>query len=365
MGVAIAGILTPQPQVWVDSTPLAKTKADSALRQVTVVSELDLPSMFTLELVNRALMPGEVRWVDEALFDIGTQIKIQMGSGDLLIDGEITGLEPEFTANAIPTLIVRGYDRRHRLMRGQKTRSFVQMKDSEIASQIARAAGLQVPDFNTQTQYDSKIKLDYVLQHNQSDLEFLQARASRIGYELVITGKTLSFRPQPQNGLSQLTLRFPDDITRFSPRLSSLNQVEQVEVRGWDMVQKKPVVARSRTNDQPSGMGQERGSKEAWQAFGQTSQIQAEQPVMHSGEAARMAQGQFQQMALGYITGDGEGRGSPGLQAGRFVDLQGLGKRFGGVYYVTAATHSFGPNQPYRTEFSVKRNAHTGQERSL
>ena len=57
------------------------------------------------------------------------------GEGDLtkLISGEITALEPEFVTSRIPLLRVRGYDRRHRLQRGRKTRTFLQQKDSDIA----------------------------------------------------------------------------------------------------------------------------------------------------------------------------------------------------------------------------------------
>lgn len=358
MSGVVPVVLTPQPEVWVGEQAIAQVQAAAALRQVTVVTELDVPGMFTLELTNRNVMPGETLWSDAPLFDLGTRVAIKMGDrpADMLIDGEITGLEPEFAEDDVPTLVVRGYDRRHRLMRGQKTRSFVQMKDSDIVDQIAREAGLK-RDITT-----TEITLEYVLQQNQTDLDFLQSRARRIGYELIMQGKTLVFQPAPQTGSAAITLAYPDDLDRFSPRLSSLNQVEKVEVRGWDMRQKKPVVSRSRTAEQPTGMGQTRGSLEAWQTFGRASQVHVETPVTNPAEAAQMAEGEFRQMALGYITGDGQCTGQARLSAGQMVAVQGVGDRFGGLYYVTAATHTFGPHQPYRTEFSVKRNAHYPQE---
>ena len=54
-----------------------------------------------------------------------------------LFKGEITGLEPEFPKDESPKLTVTGYDRRHRLMGKRKSRTFLNMKDSEIANQIA------------------------------------------------------------------------------------------------------------------------------------------------------------------------------------------------------------------------------------
>jgi hypothetical protein len=118
---------------------------------------------------------------------------------DEMIAGEITGLEPEFLAEDVPMLTVRGYDRRHRLMRCRKTHSFLKMKDSDIASQIARDASL------TPRTEDTAVMHDYVLQHNQTDLEFLAERAARIGYEVVVDDTTLYFRP-PQNTGSEAVL---------------------------------------------------------------------------------------------------------------------------------------------------------------
>ena len=91
--------------------------------------------------------PGwQVSWSDSSLFAIGNEVEIWLGYvGDLhkVMLAEITSLEPVFTADQPPPLTVRGYDHRHRLARGRKTRTFAKMKDSAIASQIAREAGLR------------------------------------------------------------------------------------------------------------------------------------------------------------------------------------------------------------------------------
>jgi hypothetical protein len=65
-------------------------------------------------------------------------------TSDQLIYGEITALEPEFTRDEVPIVIVRGYDLRHRLMKGQKTRTFTNTTDSAIASDIAKEANLKI-----------------------------------------------------------------------------------------------------------------------------------------------------------------------------------------------------------------------------
>ena len=89
-----------------------------------------------------------------------------------LFTGEISGLEPEFHTAEAPLLTVRGYDRRHRLMKQRKTQSYLKMKDSDIARQVACECGPERRRSRT-----AASRCDYVLQHNQTDLEFLQQRA--------------------------------------------------------------------------------------------------------------------------------------------------------------------------------------------
>ncbi|NET62107.1 MAG: phage late control D family protein, partial [Symploca sp. SIO2E6] len=180
-----AQTLSPNVHILVQGKRLSATEKASLL-SVTVSEDLEVPSMFELELVSWDLAKEEFTWVDDKLFEVGNEVEIQMGYDKdvkTVIVGEITGLEPEFTQDANPILIVRGHDLRHRLLRGSQTKSFVNMKDSDIASQIARAKGLK-PKVK-----DSKVKQEYVLQHNQTDWEFLQVRAERIGYEVVVEDK--------------------------------------------------------------------------------------------------------------------------------------------------------------------------------
>lgn len=188
--------------------------------------------------------------------------------------GEITGLEPEYTQDTAPILVVRGHDLRHRLLRGYHTKSFLKMKDSEIASQIARSRGL------TPKVTDSKVKLEYILQHNQTDWEFLQERAKRIGYEVMVDGKTLFFRPHENAKAKTLTLTYGENLQEFLPRLSTLNQVQQLEVRGWIPKEKKEVVGKATVGKEGGTMGgSTSGAKAVKKAFGESSHTIVNQPV--------------------------------------------------------------------------------------
>ena len=62
-------------------------------------------------------------------------------------------------------------------------------------------------------------------------------------------------------------------------------------------------------------------------------------------------------MALAYISGEGLCIGRTDLRAGKVIKIEGLGRRFSGLYYVTATRHTYTPAAGYRTAITVKRNA--------
>jgi phage protein D len=311
--------------------------------------------MFVLRLKNWDMVQLVVTWVDDDLFSVGNEVEVQMGYVNnlkTLLIGEITGLEPEFQAGEPPTVTVRGYDRRHRLLRGRKTRSFTGMKDSAIASQIANALGL-TPDTT-----DTAVTLDYVLQHNQTDMEFLQERAARIGYEVVVEDKTLVFRPRQNTGSEALTLARDADLLEFYPCLSTLNQVGQMKVRGWNIKDKKAIVGQADAGDESTTMGGETSGPVAVEdAFGPSSAISIDHPVFTQAEADQIAAGRLNEMALAYISGEGMSIGRTDLRAGTIIQIEGIGNRLSGRYYIVAAVHSYRPNRGYRTAFTVRRNA--------
>lgn len=344
--------LAPKAEILLGDRPL-KPAAEASVLAVEVSEDIDALGMFTLELDNWDLQSQTVAWSDDIQFELGNEIKIKFGYGkqtEVVMVGEITGLEPEFSVDQAPRLVVRGYDFSHRLMRGTKTRTFTRMRDSDIVAQVASAAKLTVKASRTSE------PLDYVLQRNQTDLAFIRDRASRIGYETLVEGTTLLFRPLKPQGRAVLTLE-RQDLLEFSPRLSTLGQVNEVEVRGWDAQQKKPTVVGKASARNVANMGRTSGISTTSREFGKTAYAVIDQATTTPQEAQAIAEGQINRMALDYITGEGTIQGNPALRIGRVIEIRGLGKRFSGNYYVTATNHRYATGEGYRTEFSVRRNA--------
>ncbi|NET83388.1 MAG: phage late control D family protein [Moorea sp. SIO1F2] len=321
---------------------------------VTVDEQVNLPTMFALTFGSLDVQEGEVLWLDNSLFSIGNTVEVKLGYREnlaTLIIGEITAIEPEFTIDRLPKVMIRGYDRSHRLHRGRHTQTFVQLKDSDIAGQIAQQVGL-----SSQVE-DSGVVHDYILQANQTHMEFLQERAGKINYEVMVEDRNLVFRPTANQDSEILTLTFSDDLLQFYPCMSSASQVNEVKVQGWNPKEKQAIIGRATTGDEGSKMGGEiSGAALSQNAFGTAVKTLSDRPIITLAEAEQFAQARFRQLNLELITGEGICRGRTDLRAGKVVQIEGVGRRFSGQYYVTSVLHRYRDSQ-YQTKFTVRRNA--------
>jgi phage protein D len=354
MGSASNGPLVPDIDVVINDSPVPAAVL-RYVEDVVVDDSVELPSMFSFAVTSSDVQKQDTPWVDNDLFSVGNTVEIKMGGGGKLtslIKGEITALEPEFVTSRLPVLRVHGYDRRHRLQRGRKTRTFLQKKDSDIASQIGGEAGLSVQAT------DSSTSLDYVLQANQTDWEFLCERAYLIRYEVVVQDKTLFFQPVGNDKSETLTVDMKNDLLEFYPRLSSAGQATEVKVQGWSVKDKKALVGDSKAGDEVSTMGgQKSGAAIAQSAFGDAINVVADQPVVVQAEADQIAKARFNELVLDLVTAEGVCRGRTDIRAGKVIKIDGIGQRFGGQYYVTSAVHRYSPGSGYVTEFVGRRNA--------
>ncbi len=347
----------PKFDVLINGTPVSA----AVLRyvgDVVVDDSSEWPSMFSFLMLSSDVQDQDLPWVDDKdLFSIGNVVEIKMAAADAgkltsFIVGEITALEPEFVTSGIPVMRVHGYDRRHRLQRGRKTRTFLKKKDSDIASEIGREAGLSVKAT------DSSIRLDYILQANQTDWEFLCERARLIRYEVAVSDKTLFFRPVQNNQSEILSLDWKSGLSEFYPRLSLAGLATEVKVRSWSVKDKKALLGYSKVGDETSTMGgQSSGAAIAKSAFGDAIDVVSNRPVAAQAEADQLAKARFNDVVMELITGEGVCQGNPDIRAGKVIKIGSIGQRFSGSYYVTSAIHRLSPHSGYWTDFTVRRSA--------
>ena len=324
----------------------------NAVESVSVNLELNVPAMFTIQM--RMLDVFDKTWqgVDLKMFQLGDEIKIMMGSESLeiIVIGEITGLEPTFDSPAY--LEIRGYDRLHRLRFGTFRRSFVEMTDSQIVSEIVSglSGGLSAKV------EDSKTKTPYLFQNNQTNYDFLLARAERIGFEMLADDKSIVFGKSKEDQKAAVTLTYGDNLTRFSAQLNALTQGSKVEVTGWDLTKKEVIASSATSGSEISKMAaSSSGLDLSKKAFGESIVAVTDDAIIDVNEAELVAVAKYNVLLNQFLTGSGSCPGNPLIKTGITVEIEGLGDRFSGTYYVTSATHSFVRDSGYQTKFKVRR----------
>jgi phage protein D/phage baseplate assembly protein gpV len=320
-------------------------EAMDQLDSATVEDDLAQPAMFTLRFNDPRL-----ELTDGATFALGAEVKLgaadSEGRRKPIIVGEITAVEP-FLEQQHMTLTVRGYDRAHRLNRGTKTRTFLKQSDSDIARKVASEAGLQAEVETTSARHE------YVVQDNQTDLEFLRERAQRNGFQVVVEERKLRFRPAEKSPPAAPDLDFGQNLLSFRARITAARQPSEVHVRGWDPSTKKAIVGKATSAAQASSIGDgKKGGEAAKAAFnGAATLVVTDQLVMTAAEATSYAQAILDDENSDYLTAEGRCLGEPGLRAGHMVKVTNAGKRMSGSYFVTATRHEYTLTEGYVTTF--------------
>jgi len=316
------------------------------LLEATIENSLHLPDMATLVLYDQKLS-----WVDDARLAPGKALQVLFRSGKIqhtVFDGEIVEIEPNFD-RGIQRLTIRAFDRMHRLARGQHARSFMNVSDSDLVRKLAEEVQLSAQVDTTATVHP------YVFQQNESNLTFLQRRAAALGYLLYVQGKTL-YCKAPRSTQAAVTLEWGQTLNEFHPRLTTIEQIETLEARGWDPAQKQPVVS---TVSASAGIGLAKtgqpgnGGTLVQSAFHMSTRLLvADRPVRTQAQADQLARAAANRQAGRFIEAEGSCYGNPKLVAGVPVSITKVGQRFSGTYFATSTTHTYSIDG-YQTSFTV------------
>jgi phage protein D len=336
---------------------------------VIIEQDLDQPDMCTATLSNLTDSEGGGQKYTETLVQ-GDTIEVLIGATTdtptTVFKGEVVGLEPLWDVSGETKVVVRAFNKLHRLTRTRKSKTFENQTDSAIVQKIAGEYGL-----SPEVKGDVNITHKHVYQHHQTDFEFLLHRAKRINYEMYCEDTKLIFRKRDTSVDSGITLQWGKDasgaeyaLQRFQARLNTANQVKEVYVRCWDPTQTKEIVGEAKSL--ANKMGKTDGASAANTAYG-SHKANYEVPVSSQEEANAIAKALLEDLALDYIVGEGQCKGHPKLKPGLVVTIDAKDKRFNGKYYITGCSHRYthksggggggGGGGGYLTMIRVKRNA--------
>jgi uncharacterized protein involved in type VI secretion and phage assembly len=345
---------TPLFKIEIDGQELAPVQMNF-VRDIKITDWLRLPDVCTVSVgYPRKAEGNPYQDLDDTKFQIGRSLVVKLGSVEetttqQLFKGEIVTVEPDFQAGGV-AMVVRAYDRSHRMMRSRKQRTFLNQTISDIVKKIGRDSGISI------NAASSGGPLDFVLQHNETDWEFVWRLAKRIGFELTVDDTRGEFK-KPSTNAEEVELNYPEDLHTFRPRISAVQQVEKVNVRGFDLKAKQSVEQTASQATQVTEAGIKRA--QVVSAFPGASLEVAGQSFASQGEAMTIAQSMLDQLANAYLAAEGACQGDPRIKAGAKLKITGVGSKFSGTYRVAKAVHAITGGGGYTTSFSNSVGEHT------
>jgi hypothetical protein len=267
-------------------------------------------------------------YFDRQTLDFGKTIKVQVGT-DRIFEGRLMAIEGQFGEGRAPAINVLAEDRFQDLRMTRRTRTFENVTDSDVITQIAGEHGLTPSDDVTGPQYK------VLAQVNQSDLSFLRDRARAIDAELWIEGSTLNAKSRQNRNSGTVQLTYGAGLREFSVLADLAGQRTSVIASGWD-VSSKSVLTHEATDSIVSGElnGDQSGPSALRSAIGERRESIAHTIPLSSREVEARAEAYFKMAARRFVVGRGIAETGSKLRVGAFVDLRGLGPLFSGKYYL-------------------------------
>ncbi len=311
------------------------------------------------------------------------EVEVRMGYTDdlrVMLTGNFTTMEPNFTSGGPPTLNVRGLNVLYRLRGTQYVNVFENKKDSEIAKEIATLTDKETGkkrfplpieiDPNALSPNNEK-KITYVAQQNQYDIDFLLARARQRGYVIFIqeadpkvrgSKQRLYFGPSQGGripGLRDVTfeLEWGKSLIDFKPTLTTANQVRSVTVKGWNQRTSQPIKEKVTLADRSIKLN--RDLDELLEKCDPRDEVVTGESVFTRLQARERAKAILTERQKEMVKASATTVGLPDLRAGQRIQISGVGSRFSGTYFITDTTHTIGDGG-YTTKFSARREDEGG-----
>jgi uncharacterized protein len=206
---------------------------------------------------------------------------------------------------------------------------------------------------------------DYIAQHGQYDIDFLLTRARQRGYVMYI------IEPEESGGEQQLYFGPPDPTNRadsraityklewgkslveFRPTLTTANQIRSVTVKGWNR-RTREEISETVTLEDP----EIRSNRDLHQVLLQCDpreEVVVEEPVFTRQQARARALAILRDRQFQMVRASATTVGLPDLRAGVYVEIDGVGSRLSGNYFVTDTTHTY-DDSGYTTRFNAVRD---------
>ncbi|MFN6570936.1 type VI secretion system tip protein VgrG [Dendronalium sp. ChiSLP03b] len=266
----------------------------------------------------------------------GKELEISIGYDGidrLVFKGLIVKHALKAGANGSSMLILDCKDAATKLTVGRHSRYFSDIKDSDaIAEIIGSYSGLSGVEIA-----DTKIKYPEIVQYYATDWDFILSRAEMNGQIILVENGKFKVKPPTTKGNPLIALTYGTNLLEFEAEMDARSQYKAVKAQAWSYADQALLEVEGKEptlNEQGNLSGQQLAGVIALQAW----------ELRHSGwlqdqELQAWADAQLLKSRLSKIQGRVKTRGYPDARPDALIKLEGVGKRFNGLAYVSGIRH--------------------------
>lgn len=300
------------------------------------------------------------RFTNEPLWDADKKLKVYVGYPEAGIESKVGTFytrPAKMIFSEKPQVIIEGWGEEVLLSFPEKRRIWNDMKDSDIAQEIADSYGFEAVIDETDEQFNQ------ITQANESDMNFLIKRARLYGYVVYVKFSTLHFHA-PKYTFSEVNLRYRqgeqstlsgfsvDTLRDYRAKQYAASQMDPItheyfQVEGSDLQDEISETTSSKFDN-----------VDMWDKLMQVNQQSPYGFLVNQGHSQTKERYQAYvdaraKVSRWILSGTGACIGLQNLNAGDTINLLGIG-RWSGEYLMTKVVHDY-VGGGYKIYFDVTR----------
>jgi len=340
---------TPELEIIIDGKNINSSLLYISHLEVDLSSEV--ASLFNMRVQNA--INEKLESIKPWMFKLGSSIKIRAGYQSNLediMDGIITTVNYNYGDEGHLSIDIEGCDVLFLLMKQYQQRSFAQMSDSDVATEVIAAYGLEY-DID-----DTKVIYNHIQQDHESDFTFLTRLAKRNGFEFYTQGETICFKAPALEKSPLETFTYALTPIELKCRHDITHQFNTVQTHGWDRLNREAIQEESSIADVASVDQHWEDASTALKRLGISDAIYPLTGNYENSESAqREADAMMQQFAYTLVKASGSIKGLASLKPANTIKLKGFSSIHNSNYYLTHVIHRIG-EEGFSSYFEMKGN---------
>jgi phage protein D/phage baseplate assembly protein gpV len=273
-------------------------------------------------------------------FEPGKEIVISIGYAEkttqvfsgIIVKHRLSISEGYLSYASRSLVVLEAADKAIKMTLEKKSDLYEKKKDSDVITTLVSGAGLTKKVDATTLQHD------FISRHNCTDWEFILNRAAANGMVVLNAENKITVEVPKVSGTEKATVIYGKDAFSFHADLDAVKQLQQLESLTYDIYEEKEITQSGTEPAQLDKPGTVTGKTLGKVAAPDKLKWNVHVPIQ-TKELKALADAGMVLSRMKRINGEVSFRGMTELILGSLIKLDGFGKLFNGLAYVTGVEH--------------------------